>query len=58
MFEILIYLFTVCIDPNAALIPLSEFSEPAVMKNYKFNPKPEVIDIVQTAARQKNVWFW
>ncbi|XP_014491537.1 universal stress protein PHOS34-like [Vigna radiata var. radiata] len=40
---------------GSPLIPLSEFSEPAVMKNYKFNPKPEVIDIVQTAARQKNI---
>lgn len=55
MFEILICLFT---DLNAALIPVSEFAEPAVMKKYEFNPEPQVIDIVQTAARQKNVWFW
>ncbi|XP_047179259.1 universal stress protein PHOS34-like [Vigna umbellata] len=40
---------------GSPLIPLSEFSEPAVMKKYEFNPDPNVIDIVQTAARQKNI---
>ncbi|KAK7332695.1 hypothetical protein VNO80_29450 [Phaseolus coccineus] len=40
---------------GSPLIPLSEFSEPAVMKKYDFKPEPEVIDIVQTAARQKSI---
>ncbi|CAJ1963192.1 unnamed protein product [Sphenostylis stenocarpa] len=40
---------------GSPLIPLSEFAEPAAMKKYQFKPEPAVIDIVQTAARQKNI---
>lgn len=48
--------FSLCIiDLNAALIPLAEFSNPTLMKKYELKPAPEVIDIVATAARQKNV---
>lgn len=45
------------VDINAALIPLAEFSDPVLMKRYELKPAPEVIDIVSTAAKQKNVWF-
>ncbi|KAG4381411.1 hypothetical protein AAZX31_15G134900 [Glycine max] len=38
-----------------ALIPLAEFSDPVLMKRYELKPAPEVIDIVSTAAKQKNI---
>ncbi|XP_027339048.1 universal stress protein PHOS34 [Abrus precatorius] len=37
------------------LIPLAEFSDPTLMKKYDLKPDPEVIDIVSTAAKQKNI---
>lgn len=39
----------------AALIPLSEFSDPGVMKKYGVKPDPETLDILSTAASQKDV---
>ena len=39
----------------SALIPLSEFSEAAVMKKYAVKPDAETLDIANTAARTKSV---
>lgn len=39
----------------AALIPLTELSDPNIMKKYGVHPDPESLDIVNTAARQKEV---
>ncbi|XP_013632939.1 PREDICTED: uncharacterized protein LOC106338528, partial [Brassica oleracea var. oleracea] len=41
-----------------SLIPLSEFSEAAVMKKYGVKPDAETLDIANTAARQKSVSFF
>ncbi|XP_007035783.2 PREDICTED: universal stress protein PHOS34 [Theobroma cacao] len=40
---------------GSPFIPLSEFSDPVVMKKYGMKPEPETLDIVNTAARQKEV---
>ncbi|EOY06709.1 hypothetical protein QUC31_016124 [Theobroma cacao] len=40
---------------GSPFIPLSEFSDPVVMKKYGMKPDPETLDIVNTAARQKEV---
>ncbi|XWS08496.1 hypothetical protein CRYUN_Cryun40dG0007400 [Craigia yunnanensis] len=40
---------------GSPLIPLSEFSDPVVMKKYGVKPDPETLDIVSTAATQKEV---
>ncbi|WZZ36556.1 hypothetical protein YC2023_019957 [Brassica napus] len=40
---------------SVPLIPLSEFSEAAVMKKYGVKPDAETLDIANTAARQKSV---
>ncbi|OWM71107.1 hypothetical protein CDL15_Pgr011234 [Punica granatum] len=40
---------------SAAFIPLSEFSDPVVMKKYGVKPDPETLDIVNTAAAQKEI---
>ncbi|XP_043709632.1 universal stress protein PHOS32 [Telopea speciosissima] len=40
---------------GSPLIPLSEFSDPAIMKKYKVKPDAETLDILNTAARQKEV---
>ncbi|KAF7837721.1 universal stress protein PHOS32 [Senna tora] len=40
---------------GSPLIPLSEFSDPALMKKYGVKPGAETLDIVQTAARQKKI---
>lgn len=39
----------------SAFIPLSEFSDPNVMKKYGVKPDAETLDIVNTAAAQKEV---
>nr|ATE50933.1 universal stress protein 27 [Salvia miltiorrhiza]AWR88476.1 universal stress protein 3 [Salvia miltiorrhiza] len=40
---------------GSPLIPLSEFSEPHLMKKYGVSPDPETLDIVSTAARQHGI---
>ncbi|XP_061344792.1 universal stress protein PHOS34 [Gastrolobium bilobum] len=40
---------------GSPLIPLADFSEPALMKKYGLKPEPEVIDIALTAVKQKNI---
>ncbi|MBA0650335.1 hypothetical protein Goklo_017764 [Gossypium klotzschianum] len=40
---------------NVALIPLSEFCDPIIMKRYGVKPDPETLDIVTTAARQTQI---
>ncbi|KAL0837432.1 hypothetical protein Bca101_089322 [Brassica carinata] len=40
---------------GSPLIPLSEFSEAAVMKKYGVKPDAETLDIANTAARQKSI---
>ncbi|RDX94568.1 Universal stress protein A-like protein, partial [Mucuna pruriens] len=40
---------------GSPLIPLVEFSDPVLMKKYELKPDPEVLDIVSTAAKQKNI---
>uniref|UniRef100_A0A2P2JN11 UspA domain-containing protein n=1 Tax=Rhizophora mucronata TaxID=61149 RepID=A0A2P2JN11_RHIMU len=40
---------------GSPLIPLPQLCEPAIMKKYGVNPDPETLDIVSTAARQKEI---
>ncbi|KAL1539133.1 universal stress protein PHOS34-like [Salvia divinorum] len=40
---------------GSPLIPLSEFSEPHLMKKYGVSPDAETLDIVSTAARQHGI---
>ncbi|KAF8048531.1 hypothetical protein N665_2481s0002 [Sinapis alba] len=40
---------------GSPLIPLSEFSEAAVMKKYAVKPDAETLDIANTAARKKSI---
>lgn len=47
----------VCVYCFVALIPLSEFSDPHTMKKYGIKPDAETLDIVTTAAAQKEVIF-
>ncbi|XP_058212648.1 universal stress protein PHOS32-like [Rhododendron vialii] len=40
---------------GSPLIPLTELSDPNIMKKYGVHPDPESLDIVNTAARQKEI---
>uniref|UniRef100_A0A1J3CZ46 Universal stress protein A-like protein n=1 Tax=Noccaea caerulescens TaxID=107243 RepID=A0A1J3CZ46_NOCCA len=40
---------------GSPLIPVSEFSDAAVMKKYGVKPDAETLDIANTAARQKSI---
>ncbi|CAH8337695.1 unnamed protein product [Eruca vesicaria subsp. sativa] len=40
---------------GSPLLPLSEFSEAAVMKKYAVKPDAETLDIANTAARKKSI---
>lgn len=40
---------------SAAMIPLSEFSDPVTMKKYGLKPDPETLDLLNTVAHQKEV---
>lgn len=40
---------------GSPLIPLSDFSDTAVLKRYGLKPEPEVIDIATTASKEKNI---
>ncbi|XP_010259285.1 PREDICTED: universal stress protein PHOS32 [Nelumbo nucifera] len=40
---------------GSPLIPLSEFSDPVIMKKYGITPDPETLDILQCASRQKEI---
>lgn len=46
-----------CLIDLAALIPLSEFSDPIISKKYGVKPDAETLDIVNCVARQKDVNF-
>lgn len=47
-----------CVCYFLAYIPVSEFSDAAVMKKYAVKPDAETLDIVNTAARKKSVSFF
>ncbi|KAG2726895.1 hypothetical protein I3843_01G130400 [Carya illinoinensis] len=40
---------------GSPLIPLNELSDPIIMKKYGVKPDPETLDIVNTAAKQKQI---
>ncbi|XP_042476329.1 universal stress protein PHOS32-like [Macadamia integrifolia] len=40
---------------GSPLIPLTEFSDPAIMKKYGMRPDAEILDILNTVARQKEI---
>ncbi|KAK4796916.1 hypothetical protein SAY86_029242 [Trapa natans] len=40
---------------GSPFIPLSEFSDPGILKKYGVKPDPETLDILTTAASQKEI---
>lgn len=46
-----------CVYCFVALIPLVEFSDPNTMRKYGIKPDAETLDIVSTAAAQKEVIY-
>lgn len=40
---------------HAAFIPLSDLADPVLMKKYGVKPDPETLEIVTTAAKQREV---
>lgn len=47
----------VLLSLDAALIPLAEFREQEVVRKYELDLDPEVLDLLDSVSRQKQVPF-